>query len=223
MAQAVFYVNGIQKYSGNIGDSLVFDIPGYTNIWLTQYQNGVLQYDGPEALPTAPLQLTDPPDLGTFQGTAYEVINGQKGAQIASWTFQINPAASGGQLPTGTGTGGNPTCTSGLCTGTASTGGGTSGNAGTTVNVTNTGGGTSGGTVDTGGGTPGGGLSPFGNLPGSLQTATTTSTGQGPGTGTSGISGPTASTTAFNLSGFIQSPLFWLLLVLLALVYFMSE
>src|SRR4029077_12143715 len=220
MPKAVFYVNGVQASSAKIGDTIVFDVPGFQQIWLTQYQNSSLQVDTIEAVPTSPLLLTDPPDVGLFTGVVYEVINGQKGNVLDSYTFLISPKDTGSGQGTpppvnNSGALGGSTCSSGLCTSTPPP----------PVQVTTVPVPINSGTVS---GTPtptpsgGGGLNPFGGLPGEGGPPATAGTG-GPGQGTSGATPEPSTATTFSLSGFTKSPLFWLLVVLLALVYFMGD
>lgn len=206
MAQAIYYVNGVQKFNAKCGQTIVFDIPGYQQIWLTQYQNGVLVYDGIYNLPAAPYQLKCNDDVGTFQGTAWELINGQKGNVVATWTFQINPQDSG--PPTGPPTPPQNPCLTGLCTPNNPTNpppGGGGGFSPTVPYVPGPG-------VSPGGG----GLSPFGDLPGSIPSATLGGSSGQPVPG-----GPPE--MGFDWMGFIRNHLFWLLIALLVLVWLMTK
>jgi hypothetical protein len=220
MATPIFYVNGVPKSSANIGDTLYLDIPGYSQIWLTQFQNGGLQYDGPYSLPSQPYLLAAR-DVGTYQGTAYQMINGQKGQQIANWTFVVQNTSATQGTPTSTqGTPVTVQCLSGLCGPSAPSPtqvvtSGSSGPGGTTS------------VIPTGGistyiassntpGPSGAGLSPFGDLPGVPPPVATTG-GQTPSaTPAPGVSG-------FDLKAFVKTPLFLLLVAIVLIVYFMSD
>jgi hypothetical protein len=226
MAQPIFYVNGVPQSNANPGDTLYLDIPGYRQIWLTQYQNGVLQYDGLYTLPAPPYVLANR-DVGTYQGIAYEVVNGQKGQQIASWSFVVGNASATQGTPPSTGAAATPqapsntvACLSGLC--------GPSASPPTSVVTTGAPGPTGTGVIATGGpgqyvqqpvsGPTGAGINPFGDLPG-VPPPTATAGGL-PG------SQPTTTTTTaatFNLSGFLKNPLFLLFVALVVLVYFLTE
>src|SRR5262249_23131689 len=116
MAKAIFYVNGVAKASANCGDTLYLDVPGYSQIWLTQYQNGGLQFDGPYQLPAQPYLLSCQRDVGTYQGTAYQIVNGQKGQVLDSWTFVVGNTSANQGTPSTTATGPcTAQCLSGLC------------------------------------------------------------------------------------------------------------
>lgn len=90
----MFYVNGAARDSAMCGDTIVFDVPGYAEVWLTQYQNNTLQYDNRYTVPSPPYKLSCPQDVGIFVGKAYELVNGQKGPAITSWTFPVAAPAS---------------------------------------------------------------------------------------------------------------------------------
>lgn|SRR5262249_12903936 len=119
----MFYVNGAARDSAICGDTIVFDVPGYAEVWLTQYQNNTLQYDNRYTVPSPPYKLSCPQDVGIFVGKAYEIVNGQKGPAIVSWTFPVaavpssivptpgvttTPPPSGGPGPTQVLPGGAP-------------------------------------------------------------------------------------------------------------------
>src|SRR5262249_41921533 len=114
----MFYVNGAARDSAICGDTIVFDVPGYAEVWLTQYQNNTLQYDNRYTVPSPPYKLSCPQDVGIFVGKAYEIVNGQKGPAIVSWTFPV-AAVPSSVVPTPVGKttpppGGGPGPTQGL-------------------------------------------------------------------------------------------------------------
>jgi hypothetical protein len=226
MAQPIFYVNGVSKSSANPGDTLYLDIPGYNQIWLTQYQNGALQYDGLYQLPATPYVLANR-DVGTYQGIAYQVVNGQKGQQIASWTFVVGNTSATQGTPPSTGAAATPqapsnpvACLSGLC--------GPSASPPTTVVQTGAPGPTGTAVVATGGpgqyvqqpgnNPQGAGLSPYGDLPGVPPPAATA--GGLPG---SQAAVAVAAPGTFDLTAFLKNPLFLLFAALVILVYFLTE
>ncbi len=222
MAQAIFYVNGTPASSAKCGDSLYLDIPGNSQVWLTQYQNGHLQYDGLYNLPAPAYVLDCTRDVGTYQGTAYQVVNNQKGGTIASWTFVVQNAAAPIGTPPTTAAGPTTTqCLSGLC--------GPSAPSPTQIVTTGAPGPTGTNVVPTGG--PGiyvapaqpaggqvlgGGLSYNGDLPGAPAPLATQG-GLPEATPAPAVAGVT-----FNFGEFIKSPLFLLLIGLVILVYFLT-
>jgi hypothetical protein len=226
MAKAIFYVNGVASFSAVCGQSLALDIPGYSQVWLTQYQNGGLQYDGPYQLPSAPYLLSCQRDVGTYQGSAYQIVNGQKGQLLDSWTFVVNNAAATQGTPTQTGAGvSTGLCLSGLCSPSAApptqaVSSGAPGPGGTTS------------VIVTGGpgqyvappqpGITGQALNPNGDLPGIGQTVSATAGGSPQTTGAPTAS-PGMTTGTFNFSAFVKSPLFLLLVALVVLIYFLTQ
>jgi hypothetical protein len=216
MAQAVFYVNGVQKSSAVCGDTIVFAIPGYSQVWMTQYQNGQLQFDGAYNVPAPPYATSCSRDVGTFQGTAWELINGQKGNVLATWTFQITPLYSvpSGGVPV-TSPSVPQTCTTGLC----SPSNPTSPSPGV-INYVPPSPSPSVPYASGPGVAPGGpgGLSPFGDLPGTVPSATLGGSSGQPVPGS-----PPPSGSQFDFMAFAKSHLFWLLIALLVLVWLMTR
>jgi hypothetical protein len=75
-----------------VGDSMSFNVPGYSQIWLDQTQNGATQFSGPFSLPMAPYTLL-PRDEGMFQANVYELKSNQtRGALIGSDSIRVQPA-----------------------------------------------------------------------------------------------------------------------------------
>lgn len=81
---AVYYLkNGSPASSYNVGDVMGFNVPGYTQVWLDQTQNGSPQYSGPFTVPMSPYVLQSR-DVGTFNASVYELKNGAKGKLIGT-------------------------------------------------------------------------------------------------------------------------------------------
>lgn len=86
---AIYYLkNGQPASSYNVGDTMGFAVPGYTQVWLEQTQNGNPQYAGPFNLPMAPYVLQTR-DIGTFNASVYELRNGTKGKLIGTDSIQV--------------------------------------------------------------------------------------------------------------------------------------
>lgn len=81
---ATYYLkNGVPATSYNVGDVMGFAVPGYTQVWLDQTQNGNPQYSGPFTVPMSPYVL-QARDVGTFNASVYELKNGAKGKLIGT-------------------------------------------------------------------------------------------------------------------------------------------
>lgn len=81
----IYYLkNGQPVDTLYVGDQMTFNVPGYSKIWLDQYQNGQLQYSGPFDLPMPPYTLL-PRDVGSFTASIFELKpNGTKGDNIGT-------------------------------------------------------------------------------------------------------------------------------------------
>jgi len=78
----------------HVGDTMGFNVPGYSQIWLDNKQNGVTQYSGPFTLPM-PLYTLLPRDAGVFQATVYELTpQGTKGKAIGADSIQVLTATT---------------------------------------------------------------------------------------------------------------------------------
>jgi hypothetical protein len=76
------------------GNSIIFDVPGYTLVWLTRSKNGTVDFDGLFRVPIPPYILNCANDVGTYNVTAYAINSDQtKGALIGSTTFTVTPTS----------------------------------------------------------------------------------------------------------------------------------
>jgi len=76
------------------GNSMTFDVPGYSRVWMSQLKNGTLHYDGPFNLPMPPYVLSCSNDVGTYDIAVYVIdANDVKGELIGQTQFTILPQA----------------------------------------------------------------------------------------------------------------------------------
>lgn len=76
------------------GNSITFDVAGYTQVWLQRLKNGQLDFDEPFAVPMAPYILNCQNDIGAYDIAVYEVdANGAKGNLIGQTKFTVLPQA----------------------------------------------------------------------------------------------------------------------------------
>jgi len=74
------------------GNSVVFDVPGYSMVWLTRIKNGVQDFDGLYALPVPPYILNCSDDTGSYTLTAYALNpDNTKGVLIGQTNFTVIP------------------------------------------------------------------------------------------------------------------------------------
>lgn len=87
---AYYLKNGVPASSLNVGDTMGFNVPGYSQVWLDQTQNGTPQYSGPFNVPMAPYVLQSR-DVGTFNASVYELnAGGQKGKLLGTDSIQVS-------------------------------------------------------------------------------------------------------------------------------------
>jgi hypothetical protein len=85
----IYYLkNGQPASSYVVGDTMGFNVPGYSQVWLEQTQNGNPQYTGVFNLPMAPYVLQSR-DVGAFNASVYEYKNGVKGRLIGTDSVQV--------------------------------------------------------------------------------------------------------------------------------------
>lgn len=73
------------------GTPIIFDVPGYSNVWLFQLQDGRIQYDGPYAVPSPAYAPSCTNDTGHFQAAVYELNpDGTKGAEIGFTELRVS-------------------------------------------------------------------------------------------------------------------------------------
>lgn len=75
------------------GNSIIFDVPGHSMVWLVRTKNGVQDTNGPYAVPIPPYILNCSTDVGTYVIAAY-VLNpdNTQGALLGSTTFTVTQA-----------------------------------------------------------------------------------------------------------------------------------
>lgn len=89
---AYYLKNGQPTSSYFVGDTMGFNVPGYSQVWLTQTQNGNPQYNGAFNVPM-PAYVLQARDVGTFAATVYELTpQGKQGKLIGTDTVQVLPA-----------------------------------------------------------------------------------------------------------------------------------
>lgn len=76
------------------GQSIVFDVPGYSRVWLSQLKDGVLNFDGPFDVPMPPYILNCSSETGVYEVAVYELNDDDtKGDLIGQSTFTVLPHA----------------------------------------------------------------------------------------------------------------------------------
>ena len=86
---AYYLKNGQPTSTYYVGDTMGFNVPGYSQVWLTQVQNGSPQYNGPFNVPM-PAYVLQSRDIGTFQATVYELTpQGKQGKLIGTDSVQV--------------------------------------------------------------------------------------------------------------------------------------
>jgi len=90
---AYYLKNGQPTSVLYVGDTMGFNVPGYTEVWLDQFQNGALQYSGPFTLPMSPYTL-QARDVGSFSASVYQIKNGKKYDLIGNDQIQVLPAST---------------------------------------------------------------------------------------------------------------------------------
>lgn len=72
------------------GNSVIFDCPGYSMIWLTRTKNGVQDVNGPYAVPMPPYIMNCATDVGSYVLTAYQLTAANtQGALLGSVSFTV--------------------------------------------------------------------------------------------------------------------------------------
>jgi hypothetical protein len=76
------------------GGSVIFDVPGYTLVWLERTKNGVQDFAGPYAVPTTPYVMSCSTDVGSYTVTVFAINpDGSKGALLGSTPFTVTASA----------------------------------------------------------------------------------------------------------------------------------
>ncbi|MCI0618939.1 hypothetical protein L0244_38695 [bacterium] len=74
------------------GQSITFEVPGYTRVWLSQLKDGVLNFDGPFDVPMSAYVLNCSTETGVYEIAVYELdANDVKGELIGQTTFRVLP------------------------------------------------------------------------------------------------------------------------------------
>lgn len=85
-------INGQAISSIMCGNSITFDVAGYTRVWLSRLKNGVLDYDAPFDVPMPAYILSCANDIGAYDVAVYEVdANDAKGKLIGQTKFTVLP------------------------------------------------------------------------------------------------------------------------------------
>lgn len=76
------------------GNSMTFNVPGYSRVWMSQLKNGTLNYDAPFNLPMPAYVVNCTNDIGVYDIAVYEIdANNVKGELIGQTKFTILPQA----------------------------------------------------------------------------------------------------------------------------------
>lgn len=122
LAAPTFYNSaGAPIVSIQCGQQYTFNVPGYSEVWLTQSKNGNPGYNGPLPVPMNPYTANCGTEVGTYVNAVFTVDRSggvaKPGQPLGTVTFQVLPPATGPAA--GQGGSFNPTGTS---TTTAATG-----------------------------------------------------------------------------------------------------
>lgn len=76
------------------GNTITFDVAGYSQVWLQRLKNGTLDFDAVFDVPMAPYILACSTDVGVYDVAVYEVdATGVKGKLIGQTKFTVLPQA----------------------------------------------------------------------------------------------------------------------------------
>jgi len=100
-AGAVSFLNaaGQAITEATCGDTIGFDVAGFSEVWLVQTKNGEPQWNGPFNVPMQPYQLNCATDTGEYIAAVYERAQSgsDPGPLIGSARLIVNyPPAGGG-------------------------------------------------------------------------------------------------------------------------------
>jgi hypothetical protein len=87
-------VNGNPITSIACGGTYTFDVPGYSQIWLTMLKDGVKTFDQLFSVPMPSYVSSCANDVGTYQVVAYDPVSGMV---IGKTNFTVLPSSGAGQ------------------------------------------------------------------------------------------------------------------------------
>jgi hypothetical protein len=87
---------GAGTATAQYGDTITYNVPGQPpgQIWLEQYVNGNLGYNGPFNIPMNPYTLSAKDQVGSWVSNAYTLVNGQKGTLLERSTLYVTGPAT---------------------------------------------------------------------------------------------------------------------------------
>lgn len=76
------------------GNSVIFDVPGYTLVWLVRTKNGVQDFSGPYAVPAPAYVMNCSTDVGSYTLTAYTITpSNTQGTLLGTTNFTVTPSS----------------------------------------------------------------------------------------------------------------------------------
>jgi hypothetical protein len=86
-----FNAAGFHITTAQVGDTITYNVPGQPagTIWLEQYVNGALGYNGPFTIPMSPYTLSGKDQLGNWLSYAYTYAGGKKGDLLEYSTLYV--------------------------------------------------------------------------------------------------------------------------------------
>lgn len=86
-----FYnMSGVPITEIKCGNSVTFDVRGYTRVWMERLKDGVLDFTQPFDLPMAPYIMNCQTDIGVYDVAVYEIdAAGQKAGLIGQTKFTV--------------------------------------------------------------------------------------------------------------------------------------
>jgi hypothetical protein len=76
------------------GEAYTFDVAGHTDVWLRQYRNGKLSFDGVFSVPMPSYKSSCANDPGVYLNEVYDLSGSQPGALIGKLTFTVTAGGS---------------------------------------------------------------------------------------------------------------------------------
>ena len=96
----MFFKNGIPVTQITVGDTVTYNVPGYSQIWLYQLKNGVQQFNGVYSVPVTYTYTAQ--DVGHYDSYAYDLTgpNQTFGNLIEQSAEDVVPVGGGSILGT---------------------------------------------------------------------------------------------------------------------------